>query len=165
MSSDETVWFPLDNAPSLIQEIVHETQAQWVIHGTPASGVGITGLVHLNVPVVAMVNSASHAEWLRKCLLQRAIEDLCTPGTSLSIPRFVKRTQELLGVTTKTSGESDEEHVAKKLKIEETPKKEGKDKKDSKDKKEGQKHEKDRKDGKSSKTPKKDSKDNKSKKG
>ena len=33
---DEVIWFPLDNAPELMQELAHESGARWAVHGTPA---------------------------------------------------------------------------------------------------------------------------------
>ena len=43
-SEEEVVWFPHDNHPDLLKELVWESgNPRWVLHGTPASGASILG--------------------------------------------------------------------------------------------------------------------------
>ena len=41
-TGESVVWFPHDNHPDLLKELVWESGSpRWVLHGTPASGAGI----------------------------------------------------------------------------------------------------------------------------
>lgn len=42
-STDETLLFPFDNSGLLMKELLHESGARWMLHGTPALGSGIYG--------------------------------------------------------------------------------------------------------------------------
>ena len=43
-TGESVVWFPHDNHPDLLKELVWESGSpRWVLHGTPASGAGIIG--------------------------------------------------------------------------------------------------------------------------
>jgi hypothetical protein len=50
----------LDNAPELMQELAHESGARWAVHGTPASGVGIVGLLRAGLTVFAIARDKEH---------------------------------------------------------------------------------------------------------
>ena len=90
ISSEETVWFPLDNAPMLMRELVHETNPRWVLHGTPASGVGIVGLLTHGCTVVGCCHDADHAGTLRSLVQQRVAEEFLTVGSALAITGSVR---------------------------------------------------------------------------
>ena len=44
-SGDEVMLFPHDNSGLLLKELVYEVDPKWVIHGTPALGAGIYGIM------------------------------------------------------------------------------------------------------------------------
>ena len=55
------VWFPHDNHPDLLKELAWESgNPRWVLHGTPASGAGVMGLMEMGASVVACCEDAHH---------------------------------------------------------------------------------------------------------
>ena len=55
------VWFPHDNHPDLLKELAWESgNPRWVLHGTPASGAGVMGLMEMGTSVVACCEDPHH---------------------------------------------------------------------------------------------------------
>ena len=96
MSADQVVWFPLDNSPALMRELAHEAQARWAVHGTPASGVGVLGLICAGLTVLAIAKDKAHAEQLYQCVLQRVSQELCTPSSPLAEAALCARASEVM---------------------------------------------------------------------
>ena len=92
---DEVIWFPLDNAPELMQELAHESGARWAVHGTPASGVGIVGLLRAGLTVFAITRDEDHADELYTCVLRRVSEEMCTSGKLLADPVCMEKLRDL----------------------------------------------------------------------
>ena len=71
------VWFPHDNHPDLLKELAWESgNPRWVLHGTPASGAGVMGLMEMGTSVVACCEDAHHENNFRIALKERAVEAL-----------------------------------------------------------------------------------------
>ena len=74
-ATDESVWFPHDNHPDLLKELVWESGSpRWVLHGTPASGAGGIGCFDTGVSVIALCENAHHHKHLDIALRERAVE-------------------------------------------------------------------------------------------
>ena len=75
-ASDSVVpWFPHDNHPDLLKELVWESGSpRWVLHGTPASGAGIIGCLDTGVSVIALCENVHHHKHLDIALRERAVE-------------------------------------------------------------------------------------------
>ena len=75
-ATDESmVWFPHDNHPDLLKELVWESGSpRWVLHGTPASGAGVIGCLETGVSVIALCENAHHQKHLDIALRERAVE-------------------------------------------------------------------------------------------
>ena len=97
-STDEVVLFPHDLAGALMKELVYETNASWVLNGTPALGSGIFGCLELHVPSIVIVKSAMHRQQLTRCLKERLMSELPVTGATLACCDLVKRA-ETLGMT------------------------------------------------------------------
>jgi len=89
VSNQDTIWFPLDNSPLLMRELVHETNPRWVIHGTPASGVGLMGILHHGCTVVAWCRDEAHATTLREHVKMRVAEEFMQHTSALCVTRLV----------------------------------------------------------------------------
>ena len=76
-------WFPHDNDPELLRELLHEAgDPRWIFHGTPAGAAGIHGCLEAGASVVMLCFDEHHRTHVRKCMLQRSVETLVA-GTSL----------------------------------------------------------------------------------
>ena len=74
-TDESVVWFPHDNHPDLLKELVWESGSpRWVLHGTPASGAGIIGCFDTGVSVIALCENAHHHKHLDNALRERAVE-------------------------------------------------------------------------------------------
>ena len=74
-TDESVVWFPHDNHPDLLKELVWESGSpRWVLHGTPASGAGIIGCLETGVSVIALCENAHHHKHLDIALRERAVE-------------------------------------------------------------------------------------------
>jgi len=71
--------------PPSAQELAHESKPRWIIHGTPASGAGIMGLLHEHCTVVAHCKNEAHAKELKQQIIYRVAEEYVSPGAPLSI--------------------------------------------------------------------------------
>ena len=176
-STDQVPLFPLDNSPRLLKEIAHESgsEPRVFVHGSPAGGAGVFGLLSSQALVVAFVQDESHGRKLRDALLERVTESALTPGGTFSSAELSRQAQELQAkggtpakrprkaaqAESSSSGEEDsdgesqsdpeEDKDAKKDNKKDNPKTGQTPKKESK--KEGKKSTKEKK----GKTPKKDS--------
>ena len=53
-TGESVVWFPHDNHPDLLKELIWESgNPRWILHGTPASGAGVMGCLEMGVSVIA----------------------------------------------------------------------------------------------------------------
>ena len=78
-------WFPHDNDPELLRELLHEAgNPRWMFHGTPAGAgaAGIHGCLEAGASVVMLCFDEHHRTHLRKCMPHRSVETLVA-GTSL----------------------------------------------------------------------------------
>ena len=76
-------WFPHDNDPDLLRELIHEAGApRWVFHGTPASGAGVHGCMEASCSVVLLCFDEHHRTELRKAMVQRSVEHMVA-GTTM----------------------------------------------------------------------------------
>ena len=74
-TEESVVWFPHDNHPDLLKELVWESGSpRWVLHGTPASGAGILGCLEAGVSVIALCEDTHHETNLHDTLKKRAVE-------------------------------------------------------------------------------------------
>ena len=73
----DVAWFPHDNAADLLKEIVWESggeKVRWVLHGTPASGAGIVGVLEMGASVVCLCEDAHHKKGFEQALQERCVE-------------------------------------------------------------------------------------------
>ena len=96
-SSDQVPLFPLDNSPRLTKEIVHESgsEPRVILHGTPAGGAGVYGLLSMRAYVVALVQDDAHGAKMRASLLDRIADSAMTPGGVFRTPALARQVQEL----------------------------------------------------------------------
>ena len=74
-TEESVVWFPHDNHPDLLKEVVWESgNPRWVLHGTPASGAGVLGCMETGVSVIALCEDAHHEKHLSIAVKERAVE-------------------------------------------------------------------------------------------
>ena len=74
-TDESVVWFPHDNHPDLLKELVWESGSpRWVLHGTPASGAGIIGCFDTGASVIALCETKHHHNHLVNALRERAVE-------------------------------------------------------------------------------------------
>ena len=164
-TGEEVEWFPLDNAPDLLRELVWEcggTNVRWVLHGTPASGAGVIGCLEMGCSVVCLCEDAHHKENFQKALKERAVERLIAGSRIFKDPGLSARALDLLPGAAKE--EKDQKEAKKKDDEKEDKKSEAKkkDEKDGKnDEKDGTKHKKRAKGGKKKKCTKKEAKEKK----
>ena len=68
-TDESVVWFPHDNHPDLLKELVWESGSpRWVLHGTPASGAGILGCLETWGQRHCSVRGCTSPEALRRRL-------------------------------------------------------------------------------------------------
>ena len=74
-TEESVVWFPHDNHPDLLKELVWESgNPRWVLHGTPASGAGVVGCLETGVSVIALCEDTHHETNLTVAVKERAVE-------------------------------------------------------------------------------------------
>ena len=129
-TGEEVVWFPHDNAPALLKELVHECgrqdtpgkeETRWVFYGTPGGSAGVQGVLEMGCSVVALCEDTHHATHFKKHLRQRCVEALLSGS-------LVFADQDLTDRASKLWPEKKEKEK------EETDKEDKKDKKDKKKK-------------------------------
>ena len=166
-TGEELEWFPLDNAPDLLRELVWECgghNVRWVLHGTPASGAGVIGCLEMGCSLVCLCDDAHHKEHFEKALKERAVERMLAGSRVFKSESLAARALELLPGTAK----AEEKDQAKKKEAKEEDKKEDKKEAKKKDEKDGKDTKKKavkggKKKKKSTKKEAKDKKDGKSK--
>ncbi len=102
-STDEVLWFPHDIAPKLLQELMHESRAQYVFFGSPGGGSGILGALLCGAVSVAHTECQLHEVTLTHVLQQRLAEEFCTEKSSFADPLL---TQRFAHLTKKTPAKS-----------------------------------------------------------
>ena len=165
-TGDEVVWFPHDNSPTLLKELVWESGSatRWVLHGTPSGSTGISGILEMGVSVVVFCRDTHHADHLQRFLKERCVELLLTGSLVFSDLALRNRADEVLGVlgkekeSKKDTPKANKNDKDKKKDAKEQKKEKKKEKKEKDE--EGKKKEKDE-DGKKKKE--KDEKDEKDK--
>ena len=98
-TGEEVEWFPLDNAPDLLRELVWEgggNIVRWVLHGTPASGSGVIGCLEMGCSVVCLCEDTHHAENFQKALKERAVERMLAGSRIFKSETLAARALELL---------------------------------------------------------------------
>ena len=156
-TEDNVVWFPHDNHPDLLKELVWESGSpRWVLHGTPASGAGVIGCLETGVSVIALCENAHHEKYLDIALRERAVESMLAGSRIFKDEALQAKALEFCPMG--TSAKQEKEKEKKEQKKEEEEKEDDKseqndseshadsDKKDKKDKKKKKKNKKTKKD-------------------
>ncbi|CAE7734968.1 unnamed protein product [Symbiodinium sp. CCMP2592] len=94
-STDEVVLFPHDMAGALMKEMVHESNAQFVLLGTPGMGSGIYACLEMKTPVIAIVKTQLHKKELLRVVKERLVSELPVTGATLACCDLVKRAEAL----------------------------------------------------------------------
>ena len=72
------VWFPHDNSGELCKELVWQAggseKVKWVLHGTPAAGNGVLGMLESGCNVIALAVDEHHKEHFKKACVEKAAE-------------------------------------------------------------------------------------------
>ena len=67
-------WFPHDNDPELLRELLHEAgNPRWMFHGTPAGAAGIHGILEAGASVVMLCFDEHHRTHVRQCILKLSV--------------------------------------------------------------------------------------------
>jgi hypothetical protein len=96
----KVVWFPHDNAPDLLKELLWESgldATRWVIHGTPSSSAGVSGLLELGTSVVAICEDSHHKTHFLRFLREKCVELLLAGSPVFSDESLLSRANLLLG--------------------------------------------------------------------
>ena len=95
----EVPWFPHDNAPELLKECVWEAgvdDVRWVLHGTPAGGAGVAGVLETGVSVVCLCEDTHHKTHFLQFLRERCVEALLAGSNVFDNKSLRDRASELL---------------------------------------------------------------------
>ena len=105
-SAEQVPLFPLDNSPRLTKEIVHESGVvqRVFLHGSPAGGAGVYGLLSQRAFVVALVQDDAHGTQMRASLLDRIADSALTPGGSFSTGELKRQVEELAQINWAKTG-------------------------------------------------------------
>ena len=155
-------WFPLDNTPDLLRELVWEcggNTVRWVLHGTPASGAGVIGCLEMGCSVVCLCEDAHHKGNFEIALKERAVERLITGSRVFKDPGLSARALDLLPGAAKEEKDQEEGQGKEGGQGKEEGKKGGKEKKGTKEEAKGKKAR--AKGGKKKKSTKKETKEKK----
>jgi hypothetical protein len=98
VSGTEVVWFPHDNAPALLKEFLWESNqdaTRLVIHGTPSSAAGVSGLLDSGASVLAICEDQHHKKHFLCSLRERCVE-LLIAGSSVFADQTLSSRAELL---------------------------------------------------------------------
>ena len=147
-TEESVVWFPHDNHPDLLKELVWESGGpRWVLHGTPASGAGVIGCLETGVSVISLCENAHHQKHLDIALRERAVEAMLSGSRIFKDEALQARALEFCPTPTNKKGKEEKatqgEPKAADAKSDQddsdsytdSDKKEKKDKKKKKDKK------------------------------
>ena len=108
----EIVWFPHDNAPELLKECVWESDVddlRWVLHGTPAGGAGVAGVLETGASVVCLCEDTHHKTHFQQFLRERCVEALLAGSNVFDNKSLKDRASELLPHGPPKAGEKDKE--------------------------------------------------------
>ena len=108
----EVPWFPHDNAPELLKECVWEAgvdDVRWVLHGTPAGGAGVAGVLETGVSVVCLCEDTHHKTHFLQFLRERCVEALLAGSNVFDNKSLKDRASELLAHGPPKAGEKDKE--------------------------------------------------------
>ena len=125
----EVPWFPHDNAPELLKECVWEAgldDVRWVLHGTPAGGAGVAGVLETGVSVVCLCEDTHHKTHFLQFLRERCVEALLTGSNVFDNKSLRDRASDLLPQGAPKAAEKNKEK-SKKTKDAEEKKNDGKD--------------------------------------
>ena len=74
-TEDSVPWFPHDNHPDLLKELVWEAgNPRWILHGTPASGAGVVGILETGSSVINLCEDVHHLRNFEDAVRERAVE-------------------------------------------------------------------------------------------
>ena len=90
----------------LIRELCHESGAEWVFHGAPASGAGAYGVLEENLVLVCWCLNEEHAKELKNQTIVRLSGDMCTLQTSFTVQAFADRATSLSPVKASAKSEA-----------------------------------------------------------
>ena len=109
-TDESVVWFPHDNHPDLLKELVWESGSpRWVLHGTPASGAGIIGCLETGVSVIALCEDAHHREHFEIALRERAVEAMLAGSRIFKDEALQARALEFCPTATGVAKEKDKQ--------------------------------------------------------
>ena len=114
-TDESVVWFPHDNHPDLLKELVWESGSpRWVLHGTPASGAGIIGCLETGVSVIALCENAHHHKHLAIALRERVVEAMLAGSRIFKDEALQARALEFCPTTTGAKKEKEKKENEKK---------------------------------------------------
>ena len=131
----EVVWFPHDNSPLVLKELLHESgtgeqQPRWVLHGTPASSSGVLGLLEMGASVVGLCEDTHHLKNFMLHLREKCVESLLGGSAVFNDAALTERSNEIF----RKSKDNHKEKEKEKEKETETEKTDNKDKDKDQDK-------------------------------
>ena len=96
----EAVWFPHDNSPLVLKELLHESgtgeqQPRWVLHGTPASASGVVGLLEMGASVVGLCEDTHHLKNVKIHLREKCVASMLGGSAVFSDAALTERSNEL----------------------------------------------------------------------
>ena len=91
----EGLLFPHDMAGALMKEMVHESNAQFVVLGTPGTASAMYACLEMKMPVIAIVKTEMHKTELLRVLKERLVSELSVTGATLACCDLVKRAEAL----------------------------------------------------------------------
>ena len=107
-TDESVVWFPHDNHPDLLKELVWESGGpRWVLHGTPASGAGVIGCLEAGVSVISLCENAHHQKHLDVALRERAVEAMLAGSRIFKDETLQARALEFCPMSTTKKGKQD----------------------------------------------------------
>ena len=130
VSGHEVPWFPHDNSPELIRELVHESgEPRWVMHGTPASGAGVLGCIESGCSVLLLAFDEHHEKTLMKFLEEMAVEAMVSGNSSVFRDEGLIQRAAELNIGAVTGKDKDDKEKKRKQPDEDDEKEENKNKK------------------------------------
>ena len=100
LTGTEEIWFPHDNDPALMKEFLWESgleATRWVIHGTPSSSIGVSGLLELGASVLAICEDQHHKTNFLQCLRDKCVTLLLAGSPVFADVALSSRADSLLG--------------------------------------------------------------------
>ena len=118
----EQVWFPHDNSPQLLKELLHESgtgeqQPRWVLHGTPASSAGVVGLLEMGSSVVGLCEDAHHMKHVMIHLREKCVESMLAGSVVFADSALTERSNELFNKPKENQKEKEKEKETEKVAV------------------------------------------------